>query len=44
MHKLELEHYMLYLQGEKLFICGIAEVLSPTNHTKEGVRKSHIAK
>ncbi len=28
-YKFELEHYTLYLQGEKVFICGLAEFLGP---------------
>jgi hypothetical protein len=29
MYKFELQHYMLYLWGEKVYICGLAKVLSP---------------
>jgi hypothetical protein len=36
-----LELYMLYLEGERLFICGLAEALSP-EITKNWVRKKKI--
>jgi hypothetical protein len=36
MYKLALEHYVLYLYGEKIGICGLAEVLSPQITKKIG--------
>jgi hypothetical protein len=42
MYKFELNHYMLYLQGEKVCICGLSEVFSKSQ--KDWVRKSQIRK
>jgi hypothetical protein len=36
MHIFELEHYIIYLQGEKVCICRLAEVLSPQITKKIG--------